>query len=347
MALYTLKTQQDMARMLNAPKYNPNSTTMYNALGRDAGAAAAQGQNPNFFQKKWNSLENAIGTTGAAGASLGKDISENITTMVLQRDNKSRMNDVYKQFGFSGRDDYDTQLDNAEKAGNNEEVQRLLNIPGLQKALQEQANSNAELANKKAADYADWRKNNYVSNKVNQDRGKFAGSAMNTLSTGADVMLMAAGIPTGPLANAAQGAWEGVADELEQNGFENFDAGRAAQNATIGAATGAVTGAVNKGLNKMVDPVTGNLFKGGNKLTQALNNAGSKTALGRLASTVGTGAARGAISGAAGGATGAGLSSAINSVANGVDFGQGLQNTLQSALQGALLIKSLQILLLV
>ena len=132
MALYTLKTQQDMARMLNAPKYNPNSTTMYNALGRDAGAAA-QGQNPNFFQNKWNSLDNAIGTTGAAGASLGKDISENITTMVLQRDNKSRMNDVYKQFGFSGRDDYDTQLDNAEKAGNNEEVQRLLNIPGLQR----------------------------------------------------------------------------------------------------------------------------------------------------------------------------------------------------------------------
>lgn len=339
MALYTLKTQQDMARMLNAPKYNPNSTTMYNALGRDAGAAAAQGQNPNFFQKKWNSLENAIGTTGAAGVSLGKDIAENAGTVDLLRSNKYKMNDVYKQFGFSGRDDYEKQLDEAEKTGNDQEVQRLLNLPGLQEALQKQANSNADVANKKAAEYTDWRKNNYVSNKINQDNTKFAGSAINTLSTGLDLT----GIAANPLANAVQGGVEGFADEMEANGGnvdltrlfsngvqvtggENFDWGRAAQNAAIGATTGAVTGALNAG-------ISGSLAKraAAKGLTNTATKAGIGNALKTGAKTIATGAARGALSGAVGGATGAGLSSAIN----GVDIGQGLQNTLQGALQGA------------
>ena len=344
MALYTLKTQQDMARMLNAPKYNPNSTTMYNALGRDAGAAAAQDQNPNFFQKKWNSAKNSVGTTLAAGASLAKDIAENAGTYDLLRSNKYKMNDVYKQFGFSGRDDYEKQLDEAEKAGNDQEVQRLLNLPGLQEALQKQANSNADVANKKAAEYTDWRKNNYVSNKINQDNTKFAGSAINTLSTGLDLT----GIAANPLANAVQGGVEGFADEMEANGGnvdltrlfsngvqvtggENFDWGRAAQNAAIGATTGAVTGALNKGLSSSLAKNGGSLFKGGNAFTRGLNNLGSKTALGRIGSTLATGATRGALSGAVGGATGAGLSSAIN----GVDINQGLQNTLQGALQGA------------
>ena len=123
----------------------------------------------------------------------------------------------------------------------------------------------------------------------------------------------------------------GVADELEQNGFQNFDLGRAAQNATVGAASGAVTGALNKGISGRLAKNGGNLFKGGNAVTRGLNDLGSKTALGRAVSTVGSGAARGALSGAVGGATGAGVSSALQ----GADIGTGLANAAQGAVQGA------------
>ena len=317
--------------------YGPTDqqTQVYNALGRNDGT---QQGDENFFQKRGKSIENAFGTTGASiadafksGGALGIwKGTENIATADLLNDTKAKMNEVYKKFGFEGRDDYDRQLDAAEAAGDNNEVQRLLNLPGLQAALQIQANENANAANKKAADYEDYRKNNYAAQKVNQDREKFAGSAMNTLSTMADVGLMAAGVPTGALFNAGQGAWEGVADELEQNG-KNFSWDRAGQNALIGAATGAVTGALNKGMSNALAKNGGNLLKGGNVVTRAINNFNKTNPIGKTLSTVGMGATRGAISGAVGGATGAGLSSALNNV----DVGTGIGNALQGAVKGA------------
>ena len=320
---------------------------VYNALGRTAGEEA--GQNPtgggdNFFVKKAKSIENTLGTTIAAPWSLGKDIGENLSTgSMLNRFSRS-IDDVYKQFGFNGREDYDNQLYAAENAGNQAEVNRLLNLPGLSDALKNQANSNASEAESKARNYADYRNNNYIANKVNQNNSKYLGSAINTLSTAVDLT----GLGANPLANAIQGGVEGFADEMEANGgnidmtrlfthgiqtkdTDNFDWGRAGQNAAIGAATGAVTGALNKGLSSSLAKKGGNLFKGGNALTATMNTLGSKTALGRGLSTLATGAARGALSGAVGGATGAGLSSALN----GVEFGQGVANALQGAVQGA------------
>lgn len=320
---------------------------VYNALGRTAGQEA--GQNPtgggdNFFVKKAKSIENTLGTTIAAPWSLGKSIGENISTgNMLDRFNKS-IDDVYKQFGFNGRDDYYKQLDTAEETGNQDELNRLKNIPGLLEALKNQANSNASEAESKAKNYADFRNNSYFGQKVNQNNSKYLGSAINTLSTAVDLT----GLGANPLSNAIQGGVEGFADEMEANGgnidmtrlfthgiqtkdTDNFDWGRAGQNAAIGAATGAVTGALNKGLSSSLAKKGGNLFKGGNALTATMNTLGSKTALGRGLSTLATGAARGALSGAVGGATGAGLSSALN----GVEFGQGVANALQGAVQGA------------
>lgn len=294
-----------------------SQTQMYNALGRTAGAEAANPTGNNFFAKRWNSIENALGTTGSAAYSLGKDAWENLSTDTMRAGFKDSLNDIYRKYGFQGRNDYIDQLDAAEQSGNQAEVDRLKNITGLNEELKAQADANAAQATAKANAYNDYRDNNYVSKKINQDRGKFAGSAINTLSTGLDVT----GLTSTPGLNAIQGGVEGVADELEQNGLENFDWGRAGQNAAIGAATGLATGLVNKGLNKFVNPKTGNLI-----------NLGSKTGLGRLGSTVATGAARGAISGAVGGATGAGLSAAMN---NGDIVGSALQGAGQGFVQGA------------
>lgn len=302
-----------------------------NSIGRMSSGTASSNTDDNFFAKRGRSIENALGTTGAAIASaiksggiLGKG-TENIDTENMLKDNQARMNDIAKKYGYSTYHDVWDARDKAEAEGDTATLDLIDNT--INPELQAQANANAEKADKKAAEYKDYVDNNYVSQKINQDRGKFAGSAINTLSTAADLT----GVTSGPLSNAIQGGIEGVADELEQNGFENFDAERAAQNALIGATTGAVTGALNKGMSSALAKNGGNLFKGGNALTRGLNNLGSKTAVGRVGSTLATGAARGAVSGAVGGATGAGLSSALN----GVEFGQGVQNALQGAAQGA------------
>ena len=320
MALYSLTSKNDFAKLNRLP--NRAQTEVYDIISGNTGNA-----NDNFFTKRAKSIENTLGTTGAAivGGVNEKIVNDNRDMM--RNEQKAKMNDVYKQFGFNGRDDYETQLYAAEDSGNQAEVDRLLNLPGLSDALKGQANANAAETNKFASDYKDYVQNDYIGQKVNQDRGKFAGSAINTLSTALDVT----GLTATPLANAIQGGVEGIADELEQNGLENFDWQRAGQNALTGAATGAVTGLVNKGVSNALAKNGGNLFKGGNAITQGLNNLGSKTAVGRLGSTLATGAARGALSGAVGGATGAGLQSALQ----GTDVGTGISNALQGAVQGA------------
>ena len=308
---------------------NPGGNA-YNAIGRTYGSGNVNANNPlGFFQKRANSVENAIGTTLMAPVSGLKDTYENWSTAQRRRDWKGNIDDVYRKYGFRNKQDFDDQLYAAEDAGNDEEANRLLNLAGLQQDLQAVANSNAAEAKSKAKDYNAWRTDNsYLNQKINQDEGKFAGSAINTLSTATDVL----GLTNGPLGNAIQGGIEGVADELEQNGLRDFSWERAGQNALSGAVTGAATGAFNKALGGTKLGQGQNLFKGGNKFTKGLNDLGSKTALGRLGSSMATGAARGALSGAIGGATGGGLQAAMN---NQDVLGGAFQGALQGAKGGA------------
>ena len=301
-------------------------TQLYNVIGRTSGNQAAtqqntnQGGGDNFFAKRGRSIENTFGTTGSSIVSAVNDRIENDKTNQLLKDNKTRMNDIAKKYGYNSYHDVWDARDKAKESGDTATLEFIDNT--INPELKAQANANAAKANEKAANYEDYRKNDYISNKINQDRGKFAGSAINTLSTAADLT----GLSSTPLSNAIQGGIEGVADELEQNGLENFDWGRAGQNAAIGATTGAVTGALNAGISNSLAKRAA--AKG---LTNTATKAGIGSALKNGARTIATGAARGALSGAVGGATGAGLQSAMN----GVEFGQGVQNALQGAVQGA------------
>ena len=298
------------------------NTDMNNAIGRNAGAASS-GDGGNFFTKKASSIGNAVGTTLSAPISLAHDIGENIATQKFLGDSKSRMNNIAKKYGYNTWSDWQDAYAEANSAGDENRIAE------MSKQLEEfkaQANANAEEATAKAKGYEDYRQNNLISKNINQDRGKFAGSAINTLSTATDLL----GLTNGPVSNAVQGGIEGVADELEQNGLENFSWDRAKQNAIAGAATGAVVGGLNKGLSNSLAKKGGNLFKGSNKLTAGINNLGANHP---LAATIATGAGRGALSGAAGGATGAGISAAMN---NGDILGSALQGAAQGAQQGAM-----------
>jgi hypothetical protein len=291
---------------------------MYNALGRNGGQEAT-GNSDNFFVKRGKSIENAVGTTLAAPISFANDRIHQMGTEQLLKDNQTKMQDIVKKYGYSSLDDYYDALDAAEAKEDKTEYNNFMNT--IQKELQDQANANVDAMKQRQTDYEDYRNNNYISQKINQDPGKFAGSAINTLSTMADVMLPAAGIAF----NAAQGVAEGYADELEQNGFQNFDWNRANQNALIGGVTGGVTGAFNKGLSNSLAKNGGNLFKGGNRLTNWMNETGAKHP---IMATLATGAGRGALSGAVGGATGGGLSAQLNG-------GNFLEGAARGAVQGA------------
>lgn len=323
-------------------------TQVYNAIGRTAGNQAAtqqntnQGGGDNFFTKRGRSIENAVGTTLAApieairsGGFIAKG-TENIATEKLLKDSKRSMNDIAKKFGYNSWSDWQDAYEEARNANDTEKIKQ---FKTQNKEFQAQANANAAKADKKAADYEDYRNNNYISKKINQDNTKYLGSAINTLSTAADLT----GITSTPGLNAIQGGIEGFADEMEQNGGniditrpfsqgikitggDNFSWERAGQNALVGATTGAVTGALNKSISKAIAPTSA---------VKGVTKGGFSAALKNGMKTVGEGAARGALSGAVGGATGAGLQTAINSVKNGADFWQGAQDTLQSALQGA------------
>lgn len=287
------------------------STQMYNTLGRSAGVGEASGNNDNFFVKRGKSIENAIGTTLAAPVSFVNDRLHRTKTNSLLEEGQNKLNDIAKKYGYDSMNSVWDARDAAEEAGDTAKVAEIDNT--VAKELQNQANANLDTMKQNADEYRDYRQNNYISNKINQDQGKFAGSAINTWNTMADVLLPGAGVAF----NAVQGVGEGIADELEQNGFENFDWGRAGQNALIGGITGGVVGKFNQGLT--------------NSLAKRAAAKGLQNTEKGVLKTIATGAGRGALSGAVGGATGAGLSSALN----GVDLGQGIQNTVQGALQGA------------
>ena len=298
-------------------------TSLYNIMKGNLRTGGSTGSNNggNWFEKKAQSINNAIGTTGAAFASAVKDAKENKATANLLQDNKTRMNEIAKKYGYNTYHDVWDAREKAEKEGDTKTLELIDNT--INPELQGQATANAEKATQKAKKYDYYRKNDTLSKMVNQDSGKFLGSAINTLSTATDVL----GLTNGPLSNAIQGGIEGIADELEQNGLRDFDWNRAGQNAITGAVSGAAVGAVNNGISNALAKRGGNLFKGGNAITSAMNNLGANTALGRGASTLATGAVRGGISGAVGGATGAGTSALLN----GQDV---MANALQGAKQG-------------
>ena len=344
-----------------------DDTKRYSAIGRSS--RNSSGSSDNFFTKKAKSIENALGTTGAVIAAGVHNMETDAHTKKMMDEAKKSMDNIAQKYGYANKDDfYDASIDADENilkkygfdydsydarlneaAMNNdqkaldeldaykldfidknitgEDADKLRNFTIGSQELRRQAKSNLDAANERAKELRDWAENNYVSKKIGQDRGKFLGSAINTLSTAADVMLPGAGVAF----NAVQGGVEGIADELEDSGFKDFDWKRAGQNAAIGAITGGVTGAVNQGISNSLAKNGGNLFKGGNKLTRGINTLGSSTPAGRIGSTIATGAGRGAISGAVGGATGAGLSSAMN----GASLSQGIANTIEGARQGA------------
>lgn len=297
-----------------------DDTQTYNLSGRSAGLASGSGD--NWLMKKARSAENAIGTTFALPAALVHNAETNAHTAKVNREQADERDALFQKYGFASRDDYYKQLENSWDADGNAtaETERLLNIPGLDEEEKALNSKHMGELNDRANELRDYAENNYVSKKVGQDRGKFLGSAINTLSTGFDVLSLAAGIPNGALTNAGQGAIEGVADELEQSGFQNFDWGRAGQNAAVGAAAGAATGALNTGISNRMLANGGNIINGRNIATRGLNSA--------LKTGVGRGALSGAVGGAVGGATGSALS--------GQDIGTGVQNTLAGAGRGAL-----------
>lgn len=302
----------------------PMQSLPYSTIGRDFGASSSNsGSDDNFFTKRAKSLENAFDTTVASIISGIDSARESAKADAFSDNNANKLDEIARKYGFSDRGAYWDALSAAEESGNNDELQRLDSTVGAE--MRGQTSAAAKEADKAAKDWQDYRENSYVGQKINQDRGKFLGSAINTLSTGFDVMAPGAGI----LANSVQGGIEGIADELEQNGLKNFDLERAGQNALIGATTGAVTGGLNKGVNNMLAKNGGNLVMGTGKIATGINKFYNNTIPGQIA----MGAGRGALSGAVGGATGAGLSAAMN----GQDvLGSAIQGAQQGYRQGAL-----------
>ena len=322
--------------------YNQGSTKLYNvlmgninsgasnAIGRYAGESFSQPkQGGNLFtnaltgfgdnlKNRARAAGNAISTTIAAPISFANDVAQNRTTDYLRMDSKNRMNAVAKKYGYNTYQDIWDARDAAEAAGDTETLNKIDNV--INPELQAQAASNAKEMDANAAKYEDYRNNDFLASRINQDQGKFAGDALTTLSTAADIAAMTTGLPMGVLANATQGGVEGVANELSANGFENFDWGRAGQNALIGAASGAATAGLSSGLNSLAARNGGAILKQGGAIKNVANKA--------LNSSIG----RGALSGTVGGAVGGGLGAALNNQ----DVGAGiLQGASQGAVSGA------------
>ena len=292
-----------------------------------SGSGGGSGSPLDFFKKRGKSIENALGTTLiGVPTSIVKDKIENASTNQMRKDNKARMNEVAKKYGYDNYHAVWDAMDQAEASGDQETLDKIKNV--INPELQAVANENKAKADKKAADYKDYRENSYVGQKINQDRGKFAGSAINTLSTGVDVASMLVGGPANPLVNTVQGGVEGFADELEENGgftSENpldwFDPAKTDfdwESAGKRAATGAVAGLATGGLNKAIGGR--NLIPAKGKVTELAGKA------------LNSGIGRGAMSGAVGGAVGAGTSAALN----GQDIiGSAVEGAKQGAIGGA------------
>jgi len=328
MALYTLKsTDEALSPYGGLEGY-------YRALGRNTGTTGGNttasskyattnvspDENDNFLVSRLKDIGNAIGTSASALFNtiksgndwLGIKGTETITTENQLKAGREKLNSIAKEYGYESYKD---------ALGDTNAPSELIT------KLQNQSAANSEAMNTKAAEFKDYAQNNEMSKLINQDPGKFAGSAINTLSTAFDVMAPGAGVA----ANFVQGGLEGLADELRYSGLENFDWGNAAQRAGIGAATGAATGMLNKGINNAVaNNASGSVLKGSNDFTKAINKF--DTALNKNTAGIAGAAARGAATGAVGGGIGGGLSAALN---GGNVIGGTVQGALSGARQGA------------
>jgi hypothetical protein len=95
----------------------------------------------------------------------------------------------------------------------------------------------------------DFRKWLYNTDSTKDAAAKGLGTALNGVSTVADVIPGAQAVTANPLFNGLQGALGGVADELKMAG-ENADWGKAAQRAGVGAASGLASGYAGQALGK-------------------------------------------------------------------------------------------------
>jgi hypothetical protein len=95
----------------------------------------------------------------------------------------------------------------------------------------------------------DFRKWLYNTDSTKDAAAKGLGTALNGVSTVADIIPGAQAVTANPLFNGIQGAIGGVADELKMAG-ENADWGKAAQRAGVGAASGLASGYAGQGLAK-------------------------------------------------------------------------------------------------
>ena len=305
---YTMRDLNGIQWVNTTP--TPDQTQLYNTIGRNTGDQG--GGLFDFFKRKGDSIGNAIGTTLAAPLSAAKVAEENRKTEDMQKQMYENRDNIVKKYGFANYDDFSNAQEQAEAEGNETKYDNIWN------ELSAQTAADAAKMKQSADEFKDWRENSFVGQKTNQDRGKFLGSAINTLSTGFDILAPGAGV----LANGIQGGIEGIADELEDNGFQNFNAANAGVRAASGLASGLASGGLNKALSGKLAANNGNWLKGTNKLTGGLNtalNAANKYTLGAS-----NGAIRGALSGAVGGGVGAGTSAALTG-----------QDVLGNALAGA------------
>jgi hypothetical protein len=95
----------------------------------------------------------------------------------------------------------------------------------------------------------DFRKWLYNTDSTKDAAAKGLGTALNGVSTVADIIPGAQAVTANPLFNGIQGAIGGVADELKMAG-ENADWGKAAQRAGVGAASGLASGYAGQSLGK-------------------------------------------------------------------------------------------------
>lgn len=95
----------------------------------------------------------------------------------------------------------------------------------------------------------DFRKWLYNTDSTKDAAAKGLGTALNGVSTVADVIPGAQAVTANPLFNGLQGAIGGISDELKMAG-ENADWGKAAQRAGVGAASGLASGYAGQALGK-------------------------------------------------------------------------------------------------
>lgn len=128
-----------------------------------------------------NSLGNMLGTVAAVPLAIHKDRLENALTQQSQQGWKNSIDDVYRKYGFQGKQDYDDQLYAAEDAGDEATVNRLLNMRTMNDELRAQARYNNRQATNKANDYNNWRQYSNVGQQINRGQKGFANDFVNTV----------------------------------------------------------------------------------------------------------------------------------------------------------------------